>query len=448
MTYTDYVKSLFDSKWWTTPEARWVSSKRSGKELAGRLGIPAARVIGPAGPCVIKPDRGWGGRGVELVRDPDKWIIEELVTDVDGLAPPRDFRWYVFHGEAVIVEVSRHARPESVRGLTECRYYWVQDYSRADIDFAQHMPGQKPKAIDADHSILAEMKEIAEKVARQFARLKAVRVDLYWTDSGILFSELCASPGLVIGKWLRPEWDLYLGSLIDRGIDAPCAETALKSKDKPHQEPRPDPEPSDMDSKMTFTTDWVSNKVDWWNKIFADLKGSPLHMLEMGFYEGRSAVWFLTHLLTHPDSRLTSVDQSLNLGRDNVARLKADPVLGPKFTIIKNDSLEQSIDVYPRRRKRDPDGSPPILYDLIYLDAGKEASHILTMASLLWRALRPGGILLFDDYLWKPPEAVQDRSWLPEVLPKVGIDAFLATHGPWIASVEMAKGQVCVTKKT
>ncbi|HRQ89513.1 MAG TPA: class I SAM-dependent methyltransferase, partial [Bacteroidia bacterium] len=434
MTYTDYVKSLFDSNWWTTPEAKWVSSKRSGKELAGRLGIPVARMLGPAGPCVIKPDRGWGGQGVELIRDPGKWIIEEIVTDKDGQAPPRDFRWYVFHGKAVIVEVCRHARPETVRGLTECRYYWVSDYNRADIDHVHSVINQGEKPMDLDRSTLAEMKEVAEKVASQFQQLKAVRIDLYCSSAGILFSELCASPGLVMGKWIRPEWDLHLGTLIEQGMDAPCAGEASQSGGKVRQERQTDPNPIRTVSEMVFTTDWVTSKIDWWHRIFEGRKGTPLNMLEVGFYEGRSAVWFLTHLLTHPDSRLTSVEHSLNQGWANAAHLKADPVHGPKFTIIEGDSLEQSIDVFPRRqRKPGPDAPPAARYDVIYIDAGKEAVHILTMACLLWHSLRPGGIMLFDDYFWKPTEELQGKSWLPKVLPKVGIDAFLATHAPWIA---------------
>jgi hypothetical protein len=38
------------------------------------------------------------------------------------------------------------------------------------------------------------------------------------------------------------------------------------------------------------------------------MAGRPVNFLELGSYEGRSTVWMLESLLTHPQSHITCVD--------------------------------------------------------------------------------------------------------------------------------------------
>lgn len=59
-----------------------------------------------------------------------------------------------------------------------------------------------------------------------------------------------------------------------------------------------------------FTQDWFSMRHPHWPK-YADPK-PELNVLEIGSYEGRSAVWMLENLLTHHDSTITCVDHWLD----------------------------------------------------------------------------------------------------------------------------------------
>ena len=64
------------------------------------------------------------------------------------------------------------------------------------------------------------------------------------------------------------------------------------------------------------------------------------------------------------------------------------------------------------------------LYDFIYIDASHRADDTFVDAYYCHRLLRPGGVLIFDDYLWKDPA----RPRLGDA-PKAGIDFFMRLYG-------------------
>jgi predicted O-methyltransferase YrrM len=58
-------------------------------------------------------------------------------------------------------------------------------------------------------------------------------------------------------------------------------------------------------------------------------------------------------------------------------------------------------------------------YDFIYVDGSHTAADVLLDARLSLRCLkRPGGVVFFDDYLWK--HGPDSADW-----PKLGVDAFM-----------------------
>ncbi len=62
-----------------------------------------------------------------------------------------------------------------------------------------------------------------------------------------------------------------------------------------------------------FTGDWFSHNISVWERIFAarawlDSDNKAVHVLEVGSWEGRSAVWFLTRICGHGASTLTAID--------------------------------------------------------------------------------------------------------------------------------------------
>ncbi|OWK38609.1 class I SAM-dependent methyltransferase [Fimbriiglobus ruber] len=163
-----------------------------------------------------------------------------------------------------------------------------------------------------------------------------------------------------------------------------------------------------------FTEDWFSYNVPVWERILAPFKGRPVSALEIGVFEGRSTVWFLDHVLTHPEATLTWVD-TFGGGAEHMAmdlngleaRFRANAA---RFGAKVCGHVGRSQDVL-RGMKGEP-------FDLVYVDGSHEAADVLADAVLAWPLLKVGGVLGFDDYGWKGmPEAVQR--------PAMAVDAFL-----------------------
>jgi predicted O-methyltransferase YrrM len=56
----------------------------------------------------------------------------------------------------------------------------------------------------------------------------------------------------------------------------------------------------------------------------------------------------------------------------------------------------------------------------MYVDGCHWADYVRHEATLAWRLLKPGGLMIFDDYQWSDPN-------YPGQDTQIGIDAFLAT---------------------
>ncbi|MGZ6208476.1 MAG: hypothetical protein ACXWMS_13095, partial [Syntrophales bacterium] len=62
-------------------------------------------------------------------------------------------------------------------------------------------------------------------------------------------------------------------------------------------------------AKYTFTSDWFTHNIPSWTVILNDMKGKPnLTYLEVGPYEGRSFLWVMDNILTHPSSKAIAID--------------------------------------------------------------------------------------------------------------------------------------------
>jgi predicted O-methyltransferase YrrM len=179
-----------------------------------------------------------------------------------------------------------------------------------------------------------------------------------------------------------------------------------------------------------FTSDWFTMRIPVWQQVLAPLKGKPnVHYLEIGTYEGRSAIWVLENILTHPTARMTGIDVFPPGVKERYlanVKLSGHP---EKVTTIAGFSQEEV-------RKL-----PPSSFDLIYVDGSHAADDVLADAVEAWEVLKPGGILIFDDYAWLGYGSV-----LPvELRPKLAIDAFLSSHR-YSAEVLHQEYQVIVRK--
>jgi len=192
----------------------------------------------------------------------------------------------------------------------------------------------------------------------------------------------------------------------------------------------------EIDSTGSYTTRWFDGNAVEWMRIFESqqLAGKPIRVLEIGSWEGRSAAFLLHHL---PQAAVTAVDTwqggRQNAGDPRLARIEElfDANVaryGARVRKVKSTSAEFF---------RNGGHSPP--FDLIYVDGSHDADDVIVDAVGGFELLAPGGIMIFDDYLW-------ERGADLRLAPAVAINRFLRmNHGRYrILSVT---GQI-ILKKT
>jgi predicted O-methyltransferase YrrM len=172
-----------------------------------------------------------------------------------------------------------------------------------------------------------------------------------------------------------------------------------------------------------FTSDWTSWHFTNWSRILAPFRDAPVRMLEIGSWEGRSALFFLNYLA---HSQMVCVDTfggNVEHHRNpyfaalvpeterkfdaNTAEFAAriEKRKGPSFEVLPQLGIES-------RR-----------FDIAYIDGSHRAADVYSDAVLTWPMVAASGVVIFDDYEFDQMEEEIER-------PKLGIDAFLkATDG-------------------
>ncbi len=169
-----------------------------------------------------------------------------------------------------------------------------------------------------------------------------------------------------------------------------------------------------------FSCDWTTGNIPIWADVLRDYRNRPARVLEIGSWEGRSALFFLNFL---PQAALVCIDPFGGNAEhhldDYFARLVPQSEgrfdrnvlgpFGPRVTKIKDASAR----VLPQLAI---EGNR---FDIVYIDGSHFAADVYADAALAWPMVVPGGIVIFDDYDWELMQSERER-------PKLGIDAFLA----------------------
>jgi predicted O-methyltransferase YrrM len=160
---------------------------------------------------------------------------------------------------------------------------------------------------------------------------------------------------------------------------------------------------------ISFTTDWVTSHEMIWAQTLGKFINEPdLKAIEIGVFEGRSSIWFLSHILTHPSSTIVCIDPYYK----PVFHTNIQPFVSQVRLIKEQAQIALRDKTFPLQS-----------FDFIYLDGDHKARATLENAVLCFRLLRHGGILIFDDYLWK--SSIGEDELLN---PKIAIDCFLKIY--------------------
>ncbi len=148
---------------------------------------------------------------------------------------------------------------------------------------------------------------------------------------------------------------------------------------------------------MDFTQDWFSVNIPNWNLWLARFRGKRCRFMEIGCFEGRSTVWMLEKILTHPEAQIVCIDPFIidtdasidTAGAERRFRANTKP-WEDKVTLM----VRRSEDVLPKFRST---------FDFIYIDGSHLSSDVYLDGILSWPLLNPGGLMVFDDYFFDMP---------------------------------------------
>lgn len=162
-----------------------------------------------------------------------------------------------------------------------------------------------------------------------------------------------------------------------------------------------------MNDQPIWTNDWATYHYTNWRKFLGKFRDVPATGLEIGSCEGRSSCFFVQNILTHAESKLICVDPWVMPGTEERFQHNID-VLGCRSKMEIHKTFSDQFDLSNHAK-----------VDFVYVDGCHTAPATLKDGVRAWVALKTGGIMIFDDVMWRINE-------LPRVAcPKLAIDAFL-----------------------
>lgn len=158
-----------------------------------------------------------------------------------------------------------------------------------------------------------------------------------------------------------------------------------------------------------------------WRPLFSFVSSKAPRALEIGSWEGRSAVFLLNELCKETGS-LVCIDhfdlQHTDAGCERYRKITHNLSLTKKtYRILDQFSFPALMMLLEEEMNSSEPG-----FDWIYVDGSHEADDTLLDGELAWRLARKEAILVFDDYHWtkEPEDSIHH--------PKRGIDALMSLH--------------------
>jgi len=171
-----------------------------------------------------------------------------------------------------------------------------------------------------------------------------------------------------------------------------------------------------------FTSDWTSGNFSLWRRVLSPLRNQPLRILEIGSWEGRSALFFLNFF-----------ERSTIICIDTFAGSTEEKEVYDRLATILpglEDRFDRNLALFGHRTEKIKSRSGPALeslraqgrrFDLAYIDGSHRRDEVMADSLGIWQLLGAGGIIIWDDYKW-------GFELPPEQRPQPAIDAFLQAH--------------------
>ena len=199
-------------------------------------------------------------------------------------------------------------------------------------------------------------------------------------------------------------------------------------------------------TEYTFTQDWFSHNIPVWEQL-ATLLPERKSFLEIGSFEGRSAVWIIENMMNpgdwidcvdtwegseeHKNGELNGAEARFDHNiiavlncNSAIHRSREDSWGHTRFASDGPDRTNNRVYKYKAASTEFLAGKlahwvdGKNLYDFIYIDGSHTAKDVLTDACMAWPLLKQGGLMVFDDYLWGESRDILHR-------PRLAVDFFV-----------------------
>ena len=197
------------------------------------------------------------------------------------------------------------------------------------------------------------------------------------------------------------------------------------------------PETSTLHYKKqyTFTTNWFTKRIPSWERVLSVFKDKPnIKYLEIGAFEGRSALWLLENILTSKTSSITIIDA---FEEDNYSTFSSNISLSGeanKFKILKGLSTEKI-------KQLDSD-----YFDFAYVDGSGKGIVMLSDLVNTWDLVKVGGIIICSNFDLNEDLRKELKLEPSDPGPHEAIDAFTKLYGPYLQILESDGNEVIVRK--
>jgi predicted O-methyltransferase YrrM len=187
--------------------------------------------------------------------------------------------------------------------------------------------------------------------------------------------------------------------------------------------------------QYTFTVNTFTDKIPAWTKLLGEFKGKPgINYLEIGTFEGRSALWMLENILTHPTSTLTIIDL---FAENNYKTFTSNVNLSgeaSKFMIITGSSTDKIREI------------PFNSMDFAYIDGSGRGIVMLSDLVSTWNLVKVGGLIICSRYSLTPHLRRALNLQADDPGPHEAIDTFLKIYKTYISVVAFQGNYVIVRK--
>lgn len=185
-----------------------------------------------------------------------------------------------------------------------------------------------------------------------------------------------------------------------------------------------------------FTVNTFTPRIPSWTKHLGEFKGKPgISYLEIGTFEGRSALWMVENIFTHPTSKLTIIDAFLeNNYQIFLANITLSGEAG-RFQVLSGFSTQKIRDV------------PFNSIDVAYIDGSGKGIVMLADIVNTWNVVKVGGVIIISRYALTPELRRNAGILAGEPGPHEAIDAFVKLYHPYLTVMEFQPNQVFVRKR-